>query len=286
MQQATVLALQNLAHKIANPRSTKALTTDPRSAFIQDIIVAAKKFIALGHKLIILLDANETWAEATLKGGNIRPDSIRDLIDSCDLTDVFQQRFGSAAPTTTKFENRPIDMILTHGVQIQHAGILAADSPSDSDHLALWCDLDIATIFGNSASPMATMPCRRLTSKNDQATSTYMAEISKQFTYHRIESRCQALLKIVLETNGLTPSQQETFFKLDAQVTQIMLRAERLCSKKSPRKSRWTPEFKKAGQTVSYWERRCRQENYKCDKNVPDSTHFVFSALGSASWEP
>ena len=266
MQQTTALELKNLAHRIANPGVKRSPSTDPRTSFIQDLIIAVKSCIAKGHKVIIMLDGNETWEESFDRHGNIRPGSIGDLIDSCDLTDILQQRFGVRAPTTTKTPNRPIDMILTHGIDVARAGILEADSPSASDHLALWLDLDVSTTFGDLSSPMQSLPQRLLTSKNLQTTTNYMEEVSSQFLYHCIEARLQILLDIFEATKTLDAAQQKALFTLDSQVTQIMLRAEKKSSKKSTRKSKWSPAFKQAGQAVSYWERRCRMENFGCDK--------------------
>ena len=66
-----------------------------------------------------MLDANETFSEAANTFGKPIKDSIYDLIETYNLKDTFMTHFGRRPPTTTNHENRPIDIILTHGIDIK-----------------------------------------------------------------------------------------------------------------------------------------------------------------------
>ena len=163
---------------------------------------------------------------------------------------------------TTQHSNRPIDMILTHGIVITHAGIFKPGFPKHSDHLGLWIDIDAVQLFGNVSSPMAPLIRRILTSKNVLSIETYMDEIIQQFLYHKITP----LTEVANKKQSLSSSQTTQFFKIYEQITTIMIRADKICSKKGISTSLWTPQMQEAGQLHSYWKRRTKAKDCICDK--------------------
>ena len=49
---------------------------------------------------------------------------------------------------------------------------------------------------------------------------------------------------------------RQTLFRLDAQLTEILLSSEKKCSKRSINRDPWSPKLKEKGKTVVYWKQK------------------------------
>jgi hypothetical protein len=111
------------------------------------------------------------------------------------------------------------------------AGILEENKFYESDHRALYVDLDLEAFLGGSPSPMEASANRGLISSDPRAVKTYREKLEKMMDGEDIERKLDELLGRI-ETQGfLTIQLGDELDNLDMRFTEMKLSCEKECKK-------------------------------------------------------
>jgi hypothetical protein len=134
-----------------------------------------------------------------------------------------------------------------------------------SDHRALIVDFDPSSLFGQATSTISRQQSRKLTSTNPRTMVQYIQHVRQAFQSNNICKRVQALHDTMAADNHATTAQIETYLKLDAQITEMLLTAESKCRKDTGGDYFWSPEYQSAQQIAKYWSMRLSQHRTQID---------------------
>ena len=133
-------------------------------------------------------------------------------------------------------------------------------------------------MFGCTYSPLQHASVRCLMVHNKQARSKYTTETVKQIKHHNILA-CAESLYNKAQCPLFSNNDRQALFRLDKQLTEILLSGERKCSKRSIQKDPWSPSLKEKGKAVIYW--RQKLANLSCpDDPIPVSLSSLEKAAG------
>jgi len=226
-------ALQSIQNQTGSP----GRTIEPNRQFILDLQAWIQFLQSQGHHIILNLDNND------------------DLYDS----EGFITCFGyPALGSTISFHIYPwqetvglhVDLFLQDTVEC--SGILPYYCVFPGDYHACFLDLNTDLPFSGTTSPLAP-PCqRRLQLFDPRKVSKYREALHEQLQYHAVFDKCQALMEAA-STKQWEVTHTEDYKKLDAVITQAMLHAESVCSKKYTKRFDWSPTLIQSVETVRFW---------------------------------
>jgi hypothetical protein len=97
-------------------------------------------------------------------------------------------------------------------------------------------------------------PCRRQLQLHDpDIVQKYTSTLQAQLEYHKIPKKLEALQRVISSGQWSHDHQQE-YEKIDKLITEAMLHAEKISSKKYTGTFSWSPELIKAVQTERFWK--------------------------------
>jgi hypothetical protein len=243
-----------------------------------------------GHHLLLAGDKNETLLEGRYADGCAKPGSMELVFDACGLEDALLLHHGVSPSTSTRTAGRYIDSIHVSGISVTAAGILPLNSTKDSDHFPFFLDWKADLLLGGPATPLTRPVQRRLSVKNAICVDKYVTASRAQSDYHNLETRLDRMTSVFKE-NGrvLTAHSKQSLINMDAQFVEIRKAAEKGCSRKGIYKIDWCPEYKAAGQMVSYLEYRLKDRTRmgdgisqamgrKAGLTVPEMDHYYHPA--------
>jgi len=201
----------------------------PCKAAVKEITEYIKDLQRHNHAIILLLDANQTYASCYTQTG-LKPFSIEWLHINTGMDDPFINLFGSRPSTTTIIPNHDLGWVLSWGIQLSSLSVLPINNPATSDHLGISIDIDIKKLFGSSNGCFSQPTQQKLTSKNIQARTKYIAYINDQWKNGKFLDRARNLLDKVIQDGHDTSSGKE-LQKLDHEITEAMPKGELQCSK-------------------------------------------------------
>jgi hypothetical protein len=123
---------------------------DPRAAVLHDLGKHIENAIEQGDEVCLMIDANESMCD--------RGEKFSKWVHKTGLCDIMVQRHGTEKePATFIGGSKRIDYILVTEKLTEYvaaAGILEENEFYESDHRALYVDLDLEAFLGGSPSPM------------------------------------------------------------------------------------------------------------------------------------
>jgi len=220
---------------------------------LNDIIKELQQQI---HAIILMLDANQSLLECH-KGKTIKPYSIEWLRVQWGMEDPFIKLKNSRPNTTTIIPNRDIDYVLSYGIDVLNISMLHQNIPCFSDHLGIVLDIDLNKYFSSTFSDIFTVSPRLLTSGNLKSVRLYIKSVTKQVEHHKLEDKVNSLVeKIIQQPEAFTFEDAENLNKIDSQLTEIMLSAERWCSQQRIQRQYWSPTQREVARNFSYWKQK------------------------------
>jgi hypothetical protein len=130
---------------------------------------------------------------------------------------------GDYLPATHKQGSRQIDFMIIFRRLIEHVkacGILPFDSIFASNHIPLYVDFNIITLFGHPAFSTERAALRYLQLDNPRLIYAYEEALCQQLENHNIELRVKWLFQIIKsEWNNHAEGQ---FNKIDRDITRAM----------------------------------------------------------------
>jgi hypothetical protein len=225
------------------------LSSTARSLCLEDLTsLIAKTKLQFGDScgIILMMDANESIEEPSSQ----LPEFLRtnDLIDSVAASQEFSTTIASHERSTT---GRRIDFIFVSRSwisTIQRSGYLPFYGALDSDHRGIYVDIDLA--FSTDKEYIQTVT--RIIGSHETTTTIlkYQEDVYNQFVYHRIFERSEILCSCeCYNKNRLA----KLLNRLDAQITEIVLSAERGCSPRRP-SVRWNPKLANVSLLIRYFK--------------------------------
>jgi hypothetical protein len=224
-------------------------TPDPRKSFIIDLEKRVCKAIREKQGVIVMLDANETLQHFN--------NDFTKWVRNSSLIDIHVHRHGTEEEPATYTRGRTrIDYMLISPDLVEFvsaAGILPFKTFTKSDHRALFMDIDMDCYLGGRPSDAALATRRGLTSNDPRAVRKYRAELEVFLKKSKIEQRTfDKIREIERSTKGMTPKLAAELNKLEAELTQGKLEAEKQCAK--VRSVPWSPKLMEAQQRLRFWK--------------------------------
>lgn len=166
------------------------LTVAARQIFLNDMRTQILALQDAGHSILLMLDANATLLKDD--------DKFRTMVDQCGLIDL--QRSDPAASTYIGASARRIDYMLgCHKVMnsLQRQGSLAYHEGPQSDHRALYVDLDADQLLAHHANDNSIQPsqARTLKTGNPESVQVYLTKMKEYYNAHNMVKRILKLHK-------------------------------------------------------------------------------------------
>jgi hypothetical protein len=277
--------IQSVGHKTATAQQFRALSKTFRDADLLDDPVPRKQFIvdlqawiehkvAEGYQIILGIDANEPYSQTK---GNFTPlhytletpistkghdGTLSTLVRSCGLIDpLLMHHPDSTPPATYDRGKEKIDFIFistTLADATIRTGILPYNSVFISDHRPCYIDLNSHHLFHESTLNIEPPQYKELRLEDSRLVKEYQKAVIRQLDYHHIPDKVN-LLYAAAQQNNWTDNMVDKYEKLDTLITEAMLSAEKLISRKVSKTFQWSPSLSSAIYTLSYWKLRLSQ---------------------------
>ena len=221
---------------------------NPRQQVLNDLQEVILKARDLGHSVLLMLDAN----------GTIPGDShLRNMISTSGLHDLHYQ--DPAKSTYIGATHRRIDLMLGCSKvfdAITHAGTLSYVEGPQSDHRALYIDLDVGKLlsFNPHDNTIQPQPVRMLKTGNPELVATYHTKVLEYYESHNMASRIR---KLFANHSKLSDDQlRKRLEKWDRDQGRAMKHAEMSLKKQRLQKHSWSPQLRNLGMVCRYWNLR------------------------------
>jgi exonuclease III len=196
----------------------KRSNTDPRKNFHIDLQTFIQSRKALGDRIILLGDFNETLDD--------HHSNMLTIASECELIDPWNQLYPnqSTLPTYIRGSKR-LDYALISPKLVQSItaiGYLPFHYLSSTNHRALFLDFDTNKLFGNDNITLASEAGRSFTSRDPKTTETYI----DTFWNHAMNNNLFTKIDTALEADHVPTQLLE---QIDAMITQCCDLADKAC---------------------------------------------------------
>jgi hypothetical protein len=195
---------------------------NPRSAFSSDLSLF---LAAYPNDAIILAGDINSWLRNPADDLN-----FSNLVTRYNLKDALIRKHGPDSEIPTRKSGCRIDYIFVSEVILDHVtscGALHFDRIVDSDHRALFIDINIDPLLGGTPPTLASPALRGIVSTEPKSCKVYLSALVKHLTEHHVHERVTQL-EAWTATHGLTPLLQAKWEGIDRDVTAGCLFAERI----------------------------------------------------------
>ena len=222
----------------------KGITEDPRKRVIRDLLKDINTKQKEGNAIILMADLNE---------GMDSREKTNDKSESMGLINVMSHKLEDKLPNTYKHGSSTIDHVWATGdicAHITKIGISPFNYPAFSDHRSLVFDLDMKQILDADYLFLSSFIGRTLKMSMPERVEKYGEEMIKQWKYHKIEDKYKRI-QMLFKKRGPIRSNVKKLNKLDKQITEMMLCAERKCSRIGRKPTvPWSPKIHAAVQKI------------------------------------
>jgi len=225
--------------------SSKNLDCCPRSKLLEDLKVEIQSWQDAGEQVILLADMND----------EVTAQPFHKFCQDLNLVEAISTLHGRSPLPTHQRGSKAIDGIYLsrHLLQAAQGGFLAFGEVMHSDHRAVWIDLR-AELVGMVQDDHVIRPAgRRLKCQDPRITAKYSKDLSKEIEANHWLEKVDSLF-LAAETHQWSPQLTEEYNRLDQELTQAKLCAERKCRKLRAGRSPWTPALTQAIQRIQYWK--------------------------------
>jgi hypothetical protein len=242
---------------------SKCPNISARQQFLDDILVQLRNLLDEGHAVILMLDANSTLTD---------DNRLREMVDNCGLLDL--HRSDPAPSTYIGAAERRIDyMFGCHKViaTVTRQGTLAYHEGPQSDHRALYVDLDARQLLEHHANDNKIQPsaARMLKTGNPEVVATYHSKMKEYYQKHNMVRRIKRLHK---QHRKYTDDQLCAMLeKWDRDQGRAMKHSESSLGSGRLKKHYWSPTLRNAGLLCRYWNLRIVSKTRNCD--TTDTIH-------------
>ena len=214
-------------------------TIDPRKKVIEDLFSTLQKDISQGNEIILCGDFNESIDSR---------EETHSRLEQLGLTNILSERIGDLPRTFVRGKACIDHFYSTSRVAeaVTSVGIAPFKFFLDSDHRAIYIDINIKDVLDLDTNHFPPFLFRRLKATSQSATQAYTKSIARGYKQLRIRSRLRRLTKS-FKKQGATPQNAAALNQLDTDITKLMMTAENSCSTVNKNcKSPWSPTLKHA----------------------------------------
>ena len=213
---------------------SKHITTDPREAFVTDIITQLTIWLEQGDQIILGLDLNESIVSA--------PFTTKLL--EIGLLNILTHKHVSPPPSYIR-GSTPIDGIY---VSVALSASLCGYLSFIGDHRPSWIDIPLRLVFGHTITPPTR--ARRLRLQDPRTVQRYNEYLHIYVEDHHLWQRATALS---LRSDFTHPSFVQEYNAIDSLHTTGMHQAEKQCRKLRMGNKPYCPEYSRLGRMVIVW---------------------------------
>jgi hypothetical protein len=217
---------------------------NPRAQFSQDLSDFLSEF---PNDPIILAGDINSWLQNPNDDKN-----FANLVLRYNLKDLLIRQHGPESEIPTRKAGRRIDYIFASELiadNTTRCGALQYDRMVDSDHRALFVDIDIDHILGGRPPALSSPALRGIDSTDSEHCSIYIQLLLKYLTDHKVYDRVEAL-KRWTTTHGLTQRLKQKWEAVDRDMTAGCLYAEN--EVRSQDRPAWSLKLHQAHLSVVY----------------------------------
>ena len=217
-----------------------------RTAFLEDLDLEIRSWLAMGDSIILGLDANE----------NVRTGDIHRYIQQWGLVDAHFSTHPNEATVATCSKNRsdiPIDGIWTSAaIDILAAGYsgFGEYAIGNADHRLLWIDVTAHSCLGLQPPTPAYRQPRRLTLQDPRIVKRYNRLLLSAYDRHRLPQRASLLHHQLPAFSHAAQTEYESLAVLDFQCRQ---HAEKHCRKLRMGQVPFSDALRQADLAVQLW---------------------------------
>ena len=167
---------------------TEVKKFDPRKKMIQDLEATIEKYQDTENKVILMLDANEDRKKLTGYAYGA-------MVERLEMMPVLDETEETVLPSTITGK-KVIDHIELLGIDtttVVRRGQLPHGIGFDTDHRAMYIDLDTDQLFGLSPDKMNDTEGRRLKSENKEYSAIYTKALFTSLTNQNVFPRLTRL---------------------------------------------------------------------------------------------
>ena len=198
---------------------------NPRKAVIEDFLEEIKQAVAKEYSIIIMGDMNEAIDSR---------ENTNNKLQELGLINLMEEYIGATAlPRTCKKGTKAIDHIWITGnilPKVHSAGYAPFDFLKESDHRGLFFDFYYKEILDDDLFYLETYSKKRLKSSIPARVEKYMETIKQKWEENKFEERYCRIAKAFAD-NGVNEENIRDLNNLDKQITEVMIQAEKKCSK-------------------------------------------------------
>jgi len=219
---------------------------DPRTKFVDDLIVTINCWRTQNKAVLICIDANENPQTPGNPG-------IARMFMETDLQDLHSTRYpNQLRPPTYNRGSKPIDLCAgspEFAEALTAAWYLPFGEPLGlrGDHRTLGLDFNIDKLFCQTTSKTPSPPQRGIYSNNNKAVQKFCKLVITACREAGIHERIHTLAT----QTQLTPDQHDSLEMIDIDLTTILVQADQKCTK--PGHHPWSPELHEAYLIHHYW---------------------------------
>jgi hypothetical protein len=195
---------------------------DPRQLVLDNLSESIKQITAATSLVIVMMDANSTLSQ--------KEGPLTRWLRQVHLIDPLTAKHGfEGQPRTFEQGSARIDYIFISPDLLEYVsrcGILPINDLIDSDHRAVYIDIDLGKFLKGQASASVTASIRGIQSGNPKAVERYQQLLEKSLDDNKIMGKMRAL-HTIHEHRPLTPSEIAEFLHLEQQITHAKLQAEK-----------------------------------------------------------
>ena len=224
---------------------SKKVDTCPRNLLLSDLHDFITQCLTNSEQVIVMGDFND----------DVTQPPITNFFNSLQMHNVMHTLFGPQylqSPCTYARGNSKIDAIFaTQGINAIRGGMLPHHT-FDSDHMALWVDLQFQSIFGTGHIQQVPLQKRRLKNEDPRIVKTFNSAYQKMLTKHHLPQASFNLMSNI--TNQITHTQCQEYERIDKLRVQCLLRAEKKCRKFKTGNIEFSPTIQRQRNLIRFWK--------------------------------
>lgn len=213
--------------------TTRQDLTCPRKKFCEDLTIQLAKWREEGDRLVVCMDANEDIYRKTIGR------SLTD-IQGLNMSEIVGDFTGKKIGPTFFRGSKPVDGVwATRDICVTHACVMPAGY-GVGDHRMFVIDFQESSIIGTTQFRVERHTSRRLNTKvSSGATKKYVTRLEANLQKHRLLEKLTNL-----QVCGRTKRKwtQRELNKIDRQIKNLMINAEKKCRKIKSGRIPFSPE--------------------------------------------
>lgn len=228
--------------------------TDLKTLLWTDIKKDLEPLLKQGFHPIIMGDFNESLYSDNRGLRKFMREA--QLFDPLAYEDVHRRDMATHARGSKRIDYILISKELRNSVR--SSGITALDEVIDSDHRAIFCDIDFETAFHTPLAPLLTPEGRRVRSKNTTQSIKFLARFDELMQARSVHKRAQEVLSLVAK-NGPCPEASRKMRGVDKDLRDALLCAEKKSG--TAYNPPWSKELHFAFLECRFWNIYCRRSD-------------------------